>query len=350
MVSREDKQKALKLWKDKMLISNDYKPFQQRSEAEHKKEIRFLKSAMVDFRKMRIKGQAALRSDHASFRTIQSRYYIPRDFCMPEQFFREVRMDNNTLFWKRCCSMQDFYHMCCVDTPFYVDKRKPGRRDIVDVASNVIVPKLDGIAEVGSSYRPTGHGPLQSTQERAEQPQRQQATLKPHWQDTTLIPSSNPSRLNEEQIEYAERAEIRRKAPKRNAPIPESDDETNTDGETNHLFESRLLPEQKIKISKLLKEMKRIKSKTYSSGYLNERDRDIRAAEIERLAWGYGPTYLAGVKSPWTSDRGHAPIHYDDYRISLIERQIENIKTSNAILCQLEYTATKGGPGGQARN
>ena len=36
--------------------------------------------------------------------------------------------------------------------------------------------------------------------------------------------------------------------------------------------------------------------------------------------------------------------------ISLIERQIENIKSSNATMCQLEYTATKGGPGGQARN
>ena len=59
---------------------------------------------------------------------------------------------------------------------------------------------------------------------------------------------------------------------------------------------------------------------------------------------------LFQVKSPWTSDRGHAPIHYDAHRISLIERQIENIKSSNATMCQLEYTATKGGPGGQARN
>ena len=96
--------------------------------------------------------------------------------------------------------------------------------------------------------------------------------------------------------------------------------------------------------------MKRIKSKTYSPGYLNERDRDIRAAEAERNANGFGPAYLEGVKSPWTSEGGHAPIHYDAHRISLIQRQIENIKTSNATMCQLEYTATKGGPGGQARN
>ncbi len=31
--------------------------------------------------------------------------------------------------------------------------------------------------------------------------------------------------------------------------VPGSDDETNTDGETNQLFEDKLLPEQKAKIS-----------------------------------------------------------------------------------------------------
>jgi hypothetical protein len=135
LVTREDKQKALKMWKDKMLTTDDYKPFHQRSEADHLKEIRFLKSAMVDFRKLRIKGQSGLKTDHVNFRTVQSRYYIPRDFIMPEQFFREVHLDHNTLYWKRCCSMQDFYHMCCVDTPFYVDKREPGKRDIIDSSS-----------------------------------------------------------------------------------------------------------------------------------------------------------------------------------------------------------------------
>jgi hypothetical protein len=159
--------------------------------------------------------------------------------------------------------MQDFYHMCCVDTPFYVDKKKNGRRDIVDIARNVNIPKSGAIAEVNSSYRPPRNEPSPSTRAWAEQPQRQLASMKPQRQDTVPIPSSNPSRLDEEQIESAEKAEIRRRAPKRNAPIPESEDETNSDGETNYLFESKLLPDQKVRISRLLKDMKRIKSKTY---------------------------------------------------------------------------------------
>ena len=349
LVSREDKQKALKMWKDKMIVTDDYKPYQKRTEAECKKEIKFLKTAMADFRMLKIKGPAALKTDHPSFRTIQNRYYIPKDFCMPEQFFREVQLNNNALYWKRCCSMQDFYHMCCMDTPFYVEKKKSARRDLVDIASNVNLQKNTAIAEVQTSYRRQGDEPSPSTRAWFEQPQRQLAVMKSQNQDALHLSSSNPGRLNEEQIESAEQAEKSRSAPRRKVPIPQTDDEF-SDGETNFVFENKLLPDQKARISKLLKEMKRIKSKDYSRAYLDERDSDIRAAEAERNEDGLGPEYLAGVKSPWTSDRGHAPIHYDAHRISLIERQIENIKSSNATMCQLEYTATKGGPGGQARN
>ena len=212
-----------------------------------------------------------------------------------------------------------------------------------------IFKKNTAIAEVQTSYRRQGDEPSPSTRAWFEQPQRQLAVMKSQNQDALHLSSSNPGRLNEEQIESAEQAEKRRSAPRRKVPIPQTDDEF-SDGETNFVFENKLLPDQKARISKLLKEMKRIKSKDYSRAYLDERDSDIRAAEAERNEDGLGPEYLAGVKSPWASDRGHAPLHYDAHRISLIERQIENIKSSNATMCQLEYTATKGGPGGQARN
>ena len=174
--------------------------------------------------------------------------------------------------------------------------------------------------------------------------------MQPHRQNKVPIPSSNPSKLDEEQIESAEKAEIHRRAGKRNAPIPETDDETNTDGETNMLFEDKLLPEQRAKISRLLTDIKRIKQRNYSLGYMREKEKDIKAAEADRMAGLSGPSYLAGVKSPWNSDRGHAFTHYDYHQIDVTARQIDSIKSSNAAMCQLEYTATKGGPGGQARN
>ena len=79
-------------------------------------------------------------------------------------------------------------------------------------------------------------------------------------------------------------------------------------------------------------------------------DKAITAAESDRLSGLIGPDYLAGVKFPWTPDRGHAPIHYDEYQIDILKSRIEQIKNSNTVMCQLEYTANKGGPGGQARS
>jgi hypothetical protein len=348
LVTKEHKRESLKMWKDLMSTTDDHKPLQHRSELAHLKEIKFLKAAMGDFRGMKLKGLAALKSEHDNYRTVQSRYYIPKEFCMPEQFFREVQFDRNVLYWKRCCFMV-FYNLCCKDTPFFKEKRRPDRRETkgiepkaVDAKASIRVGNVGAIEEVKSSYRPA-----RSTQ----QPQRQESAMQPQRKATVLIPSSNPSGSNEEQIESAEKAEIRRRAPKRNAPIPEDDDETNTDGETNRLFESRLLPDQKAKISQLVKDVRRIKQKNYTPGYYaKDKESDIEAAEKDRKAGLLGPAYLAGVKSPWDAYLGHASVHYDHHQIDVIARQIENIKSSNAVMCQLEYTATKGGPGGQARN
>ncbi len=88
---------------------------------------------MADFRFMKLKGLAVLRTEHKNYRTIQSRYFIPRDFRMPEQFFQEVQADRNVLYWKRRCSMVDFYSMCCMDTPFFTDKKRPDKREFIAV-------------------------------------------------------------------------------------------------------------------------------------------------------------------------------------------------------------------------
>ena len=82
---------------------------------------------------------------------------------------------------------------------------------------------------------------------------------------------------------------------------------------------------------------------------MKDKDKAINYAESERLAGKIGPCYLAGVKFPWTPEGGHAPIHYDEYQVDMLQSRIDKIKNDNAVMCQLEYTANKGGPGGQAR-
>ena len=115
------------------------------------------------------------------------------------------------------------------------------------------------------------------------------------------------------------------------------------------MFENKLTSAQKSRILELRKEIKRIKSRNHTKAYIKDRERDINNAEFDRLAGGLGPEYLTGVTYPWYSDHGPAPNHYDVNQVEMRQAVIAKIKESNAAMCQLEYTATKGGPGGQAR-
>ena len=127
-------------------------------------------------------------------------------------------------------------------------------------------------------------------------------------------------------------------------PIPSDGDSTEPEDD-GYLFADKLLPSDKLKIKRMKKEIFRIKQHTQTQDYLWKRDKAIKAAEVERLAGGLG----AGVKFPWLSDQGQAPRAYDDDKIDELNEQIERIMDDNAKMCQLEYTATKGGPGGQGK-
>ncbi len=85
--------------------------------------------------------------------------------------------------------------------------------------------------------------------------------------------------LDCEQGESAEKAELCRSAPEKNAPIPSDGDETNTDEDTtNNLYEDKLSAAEKSRILKLSTEIKRIKSRIYTPTYLKDRERAINNA------------------------------------------------------------------------
>ncbi len=330
VVTPQQKLEALKMWKDLLVETGDYLPHQRKPRDVHDKNIKFLSNAMKGFRESKLKGLKALQWEHDQFGPIQRAMHIPRDFCMPDKFFDEVKQNQEVLYHKRCCSMFDFYRMLCVDTPVYNSSIKP------PVGANNRGAKTDSRA-----YRPPKafHGFSQKPSDNS-------------WGDnqgSLSAPVINPTRLSAEQIESAEDAERRRNAPRRNAPIPEEDDSTGAEDDTALLFADKLLPSDKLKIKRLKKEIFRIQQHTQTQDYLWKRDKAIKAAEAERLAGGLGPVYLAGVRFPWLSDHGQAPRAYDEDKIEEIKEQIEKIMEDNAALCQLEHTAQKGGPRGQGK-
>jgi hypothetical protein len=74
------------------------------------------------------------------------------------------------------------------------------------------------------------------------------ASAQPQRQDVITFRSTNPSNLDKEQRESAEKAEVHRSARKKNAPTPSNGDETNTDGEKSNLYEDKLTAAEKSRI------------------------------------------------------------------------------------------------------
>jgi hypothetical protein len=105
-----------------------------------------------------------------------------------------------------------------------------------------------------------------------------------------------------------------------------------------------------FKLKSLTQDESRIRSGCVSKRYVERRDEALAAAEDDRLAGKPGPRYLAGIKGPWNTGHGTVLRNYDDHQLVKIQELIVKIKRNNAELCKLEYTATKGGPGGQARH
>ena len=393
LVTKDQKCAALKIWKELLIQTNDYLPHQKRTKEEDLKEVKILRAAMGSFRALKLQGMASLQDQHEEFVHLQEKYYIPKLFCMPEEFFREEQLDYNVAYHRRCCSVYDFYHMLSCDNPCYIDHRDRRSLKLYPAAQEVnrsIPPllrtreeppratsthqsprqELPVVQDDGNRSRPPAVYPPGTSSHQAfrltknhpsYKPKPEEKRVNPSYnpfihvgnqpirQDIVSFQSTNPSHLDWEQRASAEKAEVRRKAPPKNAPIPSDGDETNTDGESDLLFANKLVPEAQQQIRALNKTIRRIKSRDYESGYSKTKAQAITAAETDRLKGLDGPDYLAGVRPPWYSDQGQAPIHYDEHQVEILRGHIARIRENNTVTCQLEYTANKGGPGGQAR-
>ncbi len=76
-VTSDQRRDGLKMWKDLLIQTKDYRPFQQRSQEENLKEVKILRTAMSDFRNFRLCGMDSLRATHSAFSGLQAKYSIP---------------------------------------------------------------------------------------------------------------------------------------------------------------------------------------------------------------------------------------------------------------------------------
>ena len=140
----------------------------------------------------------------------------------------------------------DFYNMLSRDSPGFVDKETRRANKESWTGSNEIVKNPPWSSETIKSIRHESPAAQDSAKRRVNPSFNPfiHASGQPQRQDVT----TNPSNLDWEQRESAEKAEVHRSAPKKNAPIPSDGDETNTDGEKSNFYEDKLTAAEKSRI------------------------------------------------------------------------------------------------------
>jgi hypothetical protein len=202
--------------------------------------IRFLTAAMRAFRDNKIKGLLAHKWEQGQYGPLQKKLFIPRIYCPVDQYFVQVVKYADAVYNIRCCPLYDYYRMLCKDTPGYVSNIRPPTRYGGDrVQSN---PRDYRPQRANQGFYPKSSVNA-SSDKSAVNPSSDKSAVKVEA-PLPSVPALNPSGLDEEQIESADKAQRRRVAAKKNAPIPEDEDSTGTDSETTkYLFEDKMLPD-----------------------------------------------------------------------------------------------------------
>ena len=366
--------------------SGDYYPDKKRTPEEHLFDLKVLMSARSSFNRNVDTPLARQEWKHQEYGPIQRQYFIPSEYMAPDAFFDRFKNedDNQIVYYKRMCSVRDYYEMLSRDNPEYrpreprITKPNPNPRDYRPAQKKNIAynPYISGDKAPSdkwgkglmsstpstshlNSWRNQGHGLMgettsttSSTSMIKSAPMIRSAPLS----DKIRHEEQKISVFSVEQQEAAERTHRHRSDTSRSTvPIPTSENEDSQE-DSDSLFDDKLLPPEKNKITRLRKEIKRIKGgQTYPTGYERDRAREIKRADALRLEGKPIPTYLEGLKPPWIG-MGKAHRCYDDNEISKREAKIEKIKRLNAEHCQLEHIANmpsidrKGGPGGQVQS
>jgi hypothetical protein len=90
IVTKEQRDKSLKLWKDALIHAGNYLPKQNLSVDEHDTNIRFLTAAMRALRDNKIKGLRAHKWEQGQYGPLQKKLFIPKIYCPVEQYFDQV--------------------------------------------------------------------------------------------------------------------------------------------------------------------------------------------------------------------------------------------------------------------
>jgi hypothetical protein len=233
---------------------------------------------------------------HQEYGPLQKQYHIPSEYMAPDAFFEKFKNadDNQIVYYKRICSVRDYYEMLSRDNPQYrqrepkITRPNPNPRDYRPAPKKNIAYNPYNSGDKAPSDK-WGKGLISSTLSTShlnawkDQNNGLMGVTSP---STPMIRSppviSAPvirapviSTLSAEQQHASEGTHRHRSDMSRSTvPVPNSDNESSQD-DSDSLFDDQLLPPEKNKIMRLRKEIKesKVDKHTLQGTRINVRER-----------------------------------------------------------------------------
>jgi hypothetical protein len=119
---------VLNAWRAMLRSTGDYYPDKKKTPEEHLFDLKVLMGARGSFNRNRDTPIARHQWKHQEYGPIQRQYFIPSEYMAPDAFFEKFKNedDNQIVYYKRICSVRDYYEMLSHDNPQY-QAREPNQ-------------------------------------------------------------------------------------------------------------------------------------------------------------------------------------------------------------------------------
>jgi hypothetical protein len=106
-------------------FTRDYYPNKKQKSEQHLIDLKILMGARSSFIKSGHNNPIAKQQwKHQEYGPIHRQYFISLEYMAPDTFFDKLKNpdDNQVVYWKRCCSVFEYYVMLSQDNPEYKQK------------------------------------------------------------------------------------------------------------------------------------------------------------------------------------------------------------------------------------
>jgi hypothetical protein len=258
--TKEEIRQSLEAWRAMLRSTKDNYPDKKKTLEQHLIDLKILMGARSSFNKSGHNNPIPKQQwKHQEYGPIHRQYFIPLDYMAPDTYFEKLNNpdDNQVVYWKRCCSVFEYYVMLSMDNPEYKpmsskDPIRPNPRDyrpVKNIAHNPFLSSDRAPSDKwGQGLMSTPHDTARSNAwknrnmglmgDTSTPPVIRSASMTAPVIRSAPITTPEISQLSEEQQHAAERTHRHRtNIDRSNIPIPQSDD--SSQDEDDSLFSIR---------------------------------------------------------------------------------------------------------------